>query len=79
MDGVKGASECTAVFAGSYEDVEENRVIEIPEGIVEIAENAFRDFENLESVRLPRSLRRISACAFSRTSRGSIDGPAEKL
>ena len=55
----------TVVFSGSYEDTPENADITIAEGIVEIAENAFRDFVNLRTVRLPKSLKRISACAFS--------------
>ena len=53
------------VFRGSYDDVPSNKIVKIPEGIVEIAENAFRDFENLEEVEFPRSLRRIGASAFS--------------
>ena len=52
------------VFSGQYEDCEENSRIVIPEGIEEIAENAFRGFTHLVEVELPRSLKRISACAF---------------
>ena len=57
--------EDTVVFSGRYGDSAENREITIPDGILEIAENAFRDFENLEVIRLPKSLKKISACAFS--------------
>ena len=57
--------EDTVVFSGRYEDSAENREITIPDGILEIAENAFRDFENLEVIKLPKSIKKISACAFS--------------
>ena len=53
------------IFSGQYEDCAENANLVIPEGIEEIGENAFRDFENIETVKLPKSLKRISACAFS--------------
>ena len=33
--------ESKVIFSGSYEDIPENRVVRIPEGIEEIAENAF--------------------------------------
>ena len=49
--------ELKVVFSGSYEDTPENRVVVIEEGIEEIAENAFRDFEHLEEIILPRSLK----------------------
>ena len=45
--------EDVVVFSGQYEDSAENSRIEIPEGIIEIAENAFRDFENIERVDIP--------------------------
>ena len=57
--------EDVVVFSGQYEDSEENSRIVISEGIEEIAENAFRDFDCLREVVLPRSLKRISACAFA--------------
>jgi putative DeoR family transcriptional regulator (stage III sporulation protein D) len=53
------------IFSGSFEDIPENKDIIIPEGFEEIGENAFRDFENLETITLPKSLKKISACAFS--------------
>ena len=55
----------TVVFSGSYDDIPENRAVEIPEGIVEIAENAFREFEHLEEISLPKSLRVLGPAAFS--------------
>ena len=63
-ENIKATAE-TVVFAGSYEDVAENADLVIPEGVLEIAENAFRDFEHLKSVKLPKSLAKISASAFS--------------
>ena len=53
------------VFSGSYEDTPDIKELFIEEGIEEIAENAFRDFENLEIIHFPKSLRQISACAFA--------------
>ena len=65
LDPGRDGEEKTVVFAGSYEDIPENRSVKIPEGIVEISENAFREFENLEEVSLPKSLRIIGPAAFS--------------
>ena len=53
------------VFSGQYEDNPALRELSIAEGVLEICENAFRDFEYLEKVTLPKSLKQISACAFS--------------
>ena len=61
----KKEEKLTVVFSGSYEDSEENSEITVEEGIVEIAENAFRGFKHLRKIRLPKSLRVISAAAFS--------------
>ena len=55
----------TVVYAGSFSDDESAKNLVIEEGIEEIAENAFRDFLSLEIVTLPKSLKKISACAFS--------------
>ena len=52
------------VFSGQCEDCSENSRVVIPEGILEIGENAFRDFSCLTEVVLPRSLKKISACAI---------------
>ena len=60
FDELREKLDSTVVYAGSYEDTPENADIVIEEGIEEIAECAFRDFENLRSVTLPASLRRIS-------------------
>jgi len=57
--------ENKVIYRGFYEDTEETRELVIPEGYEEIAENAFRDFEFIRSVRLPRSLKKIGASAFS--------------
>ena len=54
----KKEEKLTVVFSGSYEDTEENSEIYIEEGIVEIAENAFRNFKCLRSIHFPKSLRR---------------------
>ena len=53
------------IFSGRYEDTEAIKCLVIPEGIVEICDNAFRDFVHLETVELPSTLKKISACAFS--------------
>ena len=50
---------------GFYSDGDDMRAVRVEEGMVEIAENAFRDCEALEEVYLPRSLTKISACAFA--------------
>ena len=56
--------ENKVIYRGFYEDGDTMRVVRVQEGIEEIAENAFRDLEALEEVYLPKSLKRISACAF---------------
>ena len=53
------------VFSGSFEDTPDVASLTIEEGIEEIAENAFREFEHLTEIYLPKSLKKISACAFS--------------
>ena len=57
--------ENTVIFAGFYEDSGEIENLVIPEGMVEIGENAFRGFASIRSVTLPKSMKRISACAFA--------------
>ena len=65
LNSFNSADDSTVVYRGSYEDTPENKSILIASGIAEIAENAFRDFENLEEVTIPPSVRKIGACAFS--------------
>ena len=65
MFEIKDNEEIKVVFRGSYEDTPENKSVTIEEGIVEIAENAFRDFEHLEEIIFPSTLEILSACAFS--------------
>ena len=67
MDFLKNEKdeESKVVYAGSFEDTEAIRHLSIEEGILEIGENAFRGFSHLESVELPLSLKKISACAFA--------------
>ena len=57
--------ENTVIYAGFYEDSGEIENLIIPEGMVEIGENAFRGFTSIKSVTLPKSMKRISACAFA--------------
>ena len=57
--------EDLVVFSGQYEDCAENSRVVIPEGIEEVAENAFRGYSYLKEISLPRSLKKISACAFA--------------
>ena len=64
MENKKNIEELV-VFSGQYDDCAENSRVVIPEGIEEIGENAFREFSCLTEVVLPRSLKRISACAFA--------------
>ena len=40
------------VFSGQYEDTPELKELVISEGVEEICENAFRDFQHLEKVTL---------------------------
>ena len=63
MFEIKKDEEIKVVFRGSYEDTPDNKCVTIEDGIVEIAENAFRDFEHLEEVIFPPSLEILSACA----------------
>ena len=55
--------ENKVLYKGFYEDGTDMRVVRVEDGIVEIGENAFRDCETLEEVYLPKTLRKISACA----------------
>ena len=64
MENKKNIEELV-VFSGQYDDCAENSRVVIPEGIEEIGENAFREFSCLTEVVRPRSLKRISACAFA--------------
>ena len=61
----KKDEEITVVFSGSYEDSPENEVIYIKEGIVEIADNAFRGFKHLREIHFPKSLRLIPISQMS--------------
>ena len=65
MDKNEKKIEELIVFSGQYEDCADNSRVVIPEGIEEIAENAFRGYSQLKEIVLPRSLKKISACAFA--------------
>ena len=65
QDPTAPEEKIAVVFSGSYEDTPENAEIWIEEGIVEIAENAFRDFQNLRAIHFPKRLKIVSACAFA--------------
>ena len=65
-ENIKQTAEAV-VFSGSFEDTPDIAALEIGEGVLEIAEYAFRDFENIQTVKLPKSLKKISASAFSAT------------
>ena len=62
---VEDGKDTLTVFDGLYTDSAEIAELTVPEGVVEICENAFRGFTHLRSVTLPRTLLRIGACAFS--------------
>ena len=62
---IQNEDELRIVYRGMYEDTPENSTVTVEEGMLEITENAFRDFEHLETVRLPRSVKKISAAAFA--------------
>ena len=64
-DAEKGIDLSRVVFSGQYEDTPAIRELVIEDGVEEICENAFRDFECIEKVVFPRSLKQISACAFA--------------
>ena len=57
------AEENKVLYRGFYSD--DGRAVRVDAGIEEISENAFRDFLSIEELYLPKSLKRISACAFA--------------
>ena len=63
-EGLRELVDERVVYRGKYDEDISGELV-IPEGIEEIAENAFRGFGSLARVVLPKSLKRISACAFS--------------
>ena len=62
---IETTEKVKVVISGDFRDEVGTHVVKIEDGIEEIGENAFRDFENLEELFIPSSVKRIRAAAFS--------------